>query len=167
MATATTSILDLNAKSLDGLTVDLKKYLGHVVLVVNVASECGLTPQYEGLETLFKQYRDQGFRIMAFPCNDFGGQEPGTPAQIQQFCATKFNVDFDLLEKVTVKGDAKHPIYAYLTGAETNGAFAGEIEWNFGKFLLNKKGEVVARFHPKVEPTAPEVTALIEKLLAE
>src|SRR4051794_28548735 len=100
MTTSTPSILDLKAKSLDGLQVDLKKYLGHVVLVVNVASECGLTPQYDGLESLFTKYKDQGFKIMAFPCNDFGGQEPGTPEQIRQFCTTKFHVDFDLLEKV-------------------------------------------------------------------
>jgi glutathione peroxidase len=167
MPTVADTILDLKAKALDGRSVDLSQYKGHVVLVVNVASECGLTPQYTGLEAIYRQYRDKGFRILAFPSNDFAGQEPGTPEQIQQFCSTKYDVSFDLMEKVAIKGPNKHPIYAFLTSAEGNPDFAGDIEWNFGKFLLNKQGKVVARFHPQVTPDSPEVTSQIEALLAE
>lgn len=160
------SVFDLKAKSLDGRSVDLSRYKGQVVMLVNVASECGLTPQYAALEAMYRQYRDQGFRILAFPCNDFAGQEPGTPEQIQQFCTSRFDVTFDVMEKVTVKGPGKHPVYAFLTSAETNPDFAGDIEWNFAKFLLDRQGRVVARFAPPVAPDAPEVTERLAALLA-
>jgi glutathione peroxidase len=167
MPTAADTILDLKTKALDGRSADLSQYKGQVVMIVNVASECGLTPQYAGLEALYRQYKVKGFRILAFPSNDFAGQEPGTPEQIRHFCSSKFDVTFDLFEKAVVKGPGKHPVYAFLTSEETNPGLAGDIEWNFGKFLLNKQGKVVARFHPKVTPDAPEVISQIEALLAE
>lgn len=156
-----TTAHDFTAKTIRGEEKKLADYKGQVLLVVNVASECGLTPQYTGLEELNKKYREKGLRVLGFPANEFGAQEPGTNEQIAQFCTTKYNVSFDMFGKVVVKGAGIDPLFDWLT-KETG----GEIKWNFGKFLIGKNGEILARFEPKVEPTSPEVTQAIEKALA-
>jgi glutathione peroxidase len=156
----TTTAYDFTEKTIKGEDKKLADYKGHVLLVVNVASECGLTPQYTGLEALNKKYREKGLRVLGFPANEFGAQEPGSNADIAQFCTTKFSVSFDMFGKVVVKGDGIDPLFKWLT-SETG----GEIKWNFNKFLIGKNGEILARFEPKVEPESPEVTAAIEKAL--
>lgn len=159
--------LGFKVKDIDGKEVDLaKKYDGKVCLIVNVASKCGLTPQYEQLQALHKKYQEQGLAILAFPANNFNDQEPGTDAEIKEFCATKYSVDFDLYSKISVKGDDQAPIYKYLTSEESNKDYAGEIEWNFTKFLVGKDGSVVARFAPKTTPDDPKVVKAIEDALA-
>lgn len=164
---APASALSFTVKDIDGKDVDLaKKYEGKVTLIVNVASKCGNTPQYEQLVALQTKYKDKGFAVLGFPANNFGEQEPGTEAQIKEFCATKYSVNFDLFSKVSVKGDDQAPIYKYLTSEATNKDFAGEITWNFEKFVVGKDGKVVARFAPKVKPDAPEVIKAIEDALA-
>src|SRR3954453_21230453 len=130
-----TSVLDFKVKDIDGKEVDLSKYKGDVLLIVNVASKCGLTPQYKGLESTYEKYKDRGFAILAFPANEFGGQEPGSNAEIKEFCTKKYDVTFPVFSKIVVKGDGIHPLYQYLTGKETDGQFAGVIPWNFTKFL--------------------------------
>lgn len=150
-------------KDIDGKETSLKAYDGKVVLVVNVASKCGLTPQYEALEKLYRQYKDKGLVIVGFPCNDFLGQEPGSAEEIKTFCSTKYNVTFPLMAKLHVKGSEQHPLYAALTGKEAK--FPGDIEWNFGKFLLGKNGEVLHRFTPKTKPDDGSVVAAIEAAL--
>jgi glutathione peroxidase len=162
----TKSIHDFSAKTIDGKPRSLADYRGKVALVVNVASECGLTPQYKGLEELHETYASRGLAVLGFPANEFGAQEPGSDDQIQTFCSTKFGVKFDMFSKVKVKGPGIDPLFAYLTSAETNPKFSGDIKWNFNKFLVGKNGEVLARFEPQVEPTSPEVKAAIEKALA-
>jgi len=159
------TVLDFKMKSIDGKDVDLADYKGTVVMMVNVASECGLTPQYEQLQDIYEKYRDEGFTILGFPANNFMGQEPGTDEEIKAFCKTNYGVEFDMFSKISVKGDDQHPLYAFLTSEETNKEFAGPINWNFEKFLLNRDGEVIARFHPKVKPDAPEVIQAIESAL--
>ena len=134
---------------------------------MNTASQCGLTPQYKDLEALYEKHKDKGFEILAFPANEFGKQEPGSNEEIKEFCSTKYKVSFPLFSKIVVKGKGIDPLYDYLTSKETNPKFAGEIEWNFTKFLVNKKGEVIARFEPKVKPSSKEVTTAIEDALAE
>lgn len=151
-------------KTITGTPTSLADYKGKVVLMVNTASKCGLTPQYEALEALQKKYAEKGFTVIGFPCNDFGNQEPGTADEIQEFCRAKFAVSFPLMEKVHVKGPGQHPLYAALTGRE--GAFPGEVSWNFGKFLIGRDGKPLARFEPKQKPGDPEVTTAIEKALA-
>lgn len=159
--------LDFKVKDIDGKEVDLaKKYEGKVCLIVNVASKCGLTPQYEQLTELDKKYKEKGLAILAFPANNFNEQEPGTNDEIKEFCATKYSVDFDLFSKLSVKGEDQAPLYKYLTSDKTDKDFAGEIEWNFTKFIVGKDGKVVARFGPKVKPDAPEVVKAIEDALA-
>lgn len=166
-AEAPESPLGFTVKDIDGKEVDLaKKYDGKVCLIVNVASECGLTPQYEQLTELHEKYKEEGLAILAFPANDFNNQEPGSNEEIKEFCSTKYGVDFDLFSKISVKGDDQAPLYAYLTSEETNEDFAGEIEWNFTKFIVGKDGKVVARFAPKVKPDAPEVVKALEEALA-
>lgn len=155
-------------KDIDGKDVDLaKKYAGKVCLIVNVASKCSLTAQYEQLTALHARYQDQGLAILAFPANDFEQEEPGTDAEIKAFCSTKFGVKFDLFSKISVLGEAKAPLYAFLTSKEKNGAFGGEIEWNFAKFLIGRDGQVVARFKPDVKPDDPEVVKALEAELAK
>ncbi|MEX2171976.1 MAG: glutathione peroxidase [Pirellulales bacterium] len=152
--------LDFKVKSLDGKEVDLaEKYAGKVVLLVNVASECGLTPQYEELQALHEEYADEGLAIVGVPSNQFGAQEPGTAEEIADFCAENYGVEFDLLEKVNVKSDEddQAPLYKFLTSEETNPEFAGNITWNFEKFVIGRNGEVVARFKPRTKPDDPEV----------
>lgn len=161
------SVLDFHVKDIDGNDVDLSKFRGKVLLLVNTASQCGLTPQYEGLESLYEKYKAQGLEVLAFPANEFGMQEPGSDEQIKNFCTTNYNVTFPLFSKIVVKGEGIHPLYQFLTSESTNPGHAGEISWNFAKFLVNREGEVVARFEPKVKPESPEVEAAVEKALAE
>jgi glutathione peroxidase len=159
--------LSFTVKDIDGKEVDLaKKYEGKVVLIVNTASKCGLTPQYEQLVELQAKYKDKGLAVLGFPANNFNEQEPGTDAEIKEFCATKYSVNFDLFSKISVKGDDQAPLYKYLTSEETNKGFGGEIGWNFTKFVVGKDGKVVARFDSKVKPDAPEVVKAIEDALA-
>jgi len=178
------AISDIPLKTITEEETSLADYAGKVALVVNVASKCGLTPQYEGLEALYKTYRDQGFVVLGFPANDFGAQEPGTNAEIADFCSTKFAVDFPMFAKVTVVGPDKHPLYAALTAAApvASGdpdAFrerlkgygmtpnpAPEVLWNFEKFLIGKDGAVIARFAPTTAPDDPALVGAIETALA-
>ena len=153
--------LNHTMKSLDGKDVDLSKYLGKVVLIVNTASACGLTPQYEGLQKLHDDYADKGLAVLGFPCNQFGKQEPGTAKEISTFCTDNYGVKFDMFAKVDVNGEEAAPLFKYLTSAETNGKYAGKVKWNFNKFLLNRKGEVVARFEPRTSPESEEVQKAI------
>lgn len=150
-------------KTIAGKDASLADYKGKVVLVVNTASKCGLTPQYAALEAAYQKYKDQGLVILGFPCNDFGGQEPGTLEEIQQFCTGTYQVTFPLMDKVHVKGTEQHPLYAALTGEK--GAFPGDVKWNFGKFLIGKDGKPLARFEPQQKPDSPEVTKAIEEAL--
>jgi glutathione peroxidase len=166
-AKAPSSVLDFRVKDIDGKDVSLSKYQGKVLLIVNTASQCGHTPQYKGLEAIFEKYKDQGFEVLAFPANEFGAQEPGTNEQIKEFCSSKYKVSFPLFSKIVVKGKDIHPLYSFLTGEETNPKFAGPIPWNFSKFLVNRKGEVIGRFQPAEKPESPEVVGAIEKALAE
>lgn len=161
------SVLDFKVKDIDGKEVDLSRFKGEVLLIVNTASKCGYTPQYEGLEALYDKHKSHGFSVLAFPANEFGSQEPGTDAEIKTFCKTKYDVSFPVFSKIVVKGEGIHPLYQYLTSKETDPKYAGEIPWNFTKFLVNRKGEVVARFAPKDAPDSPEVTKAIEAALAE
>lgn len=161
------SVLDFKAKDIDGGEVALSKYQGKVLLIVNTASQCGLTPQYEGLEALYEKYKGEGLEVLAFPANEFGKQEPGTDEEIKEFCTTKYKVTFPVFSKIVVKGQGIHPIYSFLTSESTNPGHAGEIKWNFAKFLVDRKGEVIARFAPNVTPEADEVVKAVEKALAE
>ncbi len=159
--------LDFKAKTITGKEVELSKYQGKVVLVVNVASKCGLTPQYEQLQALHKKYGEQGLAILGFPCNQFREQEPGTAEEIQEFCKVNYGVQFDLFEKIEVNGDGASPLYKHLTGLETKPQGPGKISWNFEKFLIGRDGQVVARFAPKTKPDDPEVIKAIEAELAK
>jgi glutathione peroxidase len=155
------TIYDFTMKSIDGAPTPLSEYKGKVVLVVNVASKCGYTPQYEGLEAIYKKYRDKGLVVLGFPANNFMSQEPGTEAEIKQFCTRKYNVDFPMFSKSDVKGDGETPLYHYLTAEK-----GGEIKWNFTKFLIGRDGTILARFEPAVKPDSPEVTAAVETALS-
>jgi glutathione peroxidase len=159
------NVLDFTLNSIDGKPAPLSQYQGKVVLIVNVASRCGYTPQYAGLEKVYEKYKDQGFVILGFPANNFGGQEPGTNEEIKTFCSSKYNVTFPMYTKISVKGDDIHPLYRFLTDKQANPATAGDIKWNFTKFLVGKDGKVIARFEPAVTPESPEVTGAIEKAL--
>lgn len=162
--TATTqpsSPLDFTVENIDGQPTDLSQYKGKVVLIVNVASKCGFTPQYTALEALYKKYQDQGFVIIGFPANNFHSQEPGTNAQIKQFCTSKYDVTFPMMAKISVKGNDKAPIYKYLTEAPT-AAFPGDITWNFNKFLVGRDGKVIQRFASPVKPDSDELVGAVE-----
>ncbi len=159
------SIYDFSEKTIDGAPRTLGHYRGKVLLVVNVASQCGLTPQYRGLEELHETYGPRGLAVLGFPANEFGAQEPGTEAQIREFCSTRYDVKFDMFAKVRVKGAGIDPLFAFLTSKETNPAFSGDIKWNFNKFLIGRDGAILARFEPQVEPTSSEVKQAIEKAL--
>ena len=161
----TKSILEFKMKDIDGNDVKLKKYKGNVLLVVNTASKCGYTPQYEGLEAIYAKYKSQGFYVLGFPANNFGAQEPGTAAEIKEFCTSKYKVTFPMFAKISVKGDDQDPLYKFLTDKETNPEFAGDITWNFNKFLIDKNGKIVARFSSKETPESEAVTLAIEKYL--
>ena len=159
------SIYDFSLKDIDHKEINLSQYRGKVVLVVNVASRCGYTPQYEGLQKVYMKYKDRGFVILGFPANNFMGQEPGTDEEIKTFCSAKYNVTFPIFSKISVKGDDIHPLYKFLTSKETNPEFGGDIKWNFSKFLVDKSGKIIARFEPKVTPESDTVTQAIEKAL--
>ncbi|MBN1423725.1 glutathione peroxidase [Candidatus Fermentibacteria bacterium] len=149
----------------DGRDVDLAEYKGHVSLIVNVATRCGFTPQLEGLERLYKRYRDDGFVVLGFPANNFMNQAPGSDEQILEFCTRDFSVTFPLFSKISVKGDNRHPLYDYLSSKETNPEFGGEITWNFNKFLIDRAGRVVDRFGSATNPDSPSVAQAIEAAL--
>ena len=160
------SIYDPAVKTLQGEDASLADQKGKALLVVNVASKCGLTPQYTALEELQKKYADRGFSVIGFPCNQFGGQEPGSAEEIETFCSTTYGVTFPLYEKIDVNGQQRHPIYKELTATPyVDGTEPGDVKWNFEKFLISPQGEVVARFNPTVAPDAPEVVSLIEENL--
>ena len=164
-ATVTNSVYDFTLKDIDGKEASLAQYRGKVLLLVNVASRCGLTPQYEGLEKVYLKYKDRGLVILGFPANNFGGQEPGTNEEIKTFCSLKYNVTFPMFTKISVKGEDIHPLYKYLTDKQTDPEFAGEIKWNFNKFLIGRDGKIIGRFEPPVKPESPEVTQAIDKAL--
>jgi glutathione peroxidase len=159
--------LNFKVKNIDGENVALTKYYGDVVLVVNVASQCGLTPQYEGLQALHEKYASKGLSILGFPCNQFGKQEPGTESEIKSFCRSKYDVEFDMFSKIDVNGDNRAGLYGYLTQFETKPQGPGDISWNFEKFLINRKGEVIARFSPRTKPDDKDLVKAIETALAE
>jgi glutathione peroxidase len=158
------SVYDYKINSLEGTPSSLGEYKGKVILLVNVASKCGYTPQYKELQALQEKYGSKGFTVVGVPCNDFGAQEPGTSKEIREFCSANYNVSFPLTEKIHVKGAEQHPLYARLTGPDAE--FPGEIKWNFSKFLIGRDGKVLKRFESKVKPDSPEVTSAIESALA-
>jgi len=158
-----TNLYDVQLSSIDGKAMTLLDYSGDVLLIVNVASQCGLTPQYTGLQKLHEQYASRGFKVIGLPCNQFGGQEPGTEEEVKQFCESRFHVTFPMTAKIDVNGENQHPLYTLLSG---DGAkYSGDISWNFEKFLIGKNGEVLQRFAPKIEPESPEVVNQIEAAL--
>jgi glutathione peroxidase len=157
-------VYDFTLPSIDGKPMPLADFKGNVVLLVNVASRCGYTPQYSALEAVYEKYKDRGFVILGFPANNFGGQEPGTNEEIKTFCSRKYNVSFPMYAKVSVKGDDQTPLYQYLT-QKTAPRLQGDIKWNFTKFLVDRNGNVEQRFEPAVTPDSPEVVSAIEKLL--
>ena len=157
--------LRFKMQDIDGKTVDLSRYEGKVVMIVNTASKCGFTPQYKALQALYDKYRERGFVILAFPANNFKQQEPGTDSEIKQFCSLNYDVTFPLFSKISVKGGDIAPLYSYLTNEETDPGFAGEIPWNFTKFLLDRHGRVIDRYQPKTAPDDPAVVHKIEEAL--
>ena len=159
------SMYEFAMKDIDGKDVKLDAYKGKVVMIVNTASKCGLTPQYEGLQALYDKYKDKGFTILGFPANNFMGQEPGTEKDIKEFCTLKYNVTFPMFSKISVKGTDQHPFYTFLTNKETNPGMEGDITWNFEKFVADKNGKVIARFSPKTLPGDPKVAETIENAL--
>ena len=162
MAAKTANVYDFTIDDIDGKPVNLGTYKGKVLLLVNTASLCGNTPQYGDLERIYEQYHEQGFEVLAFPANNFGQQEPGTNAEIKGFCLTKYSVSFPLFSKISVKGSDKHPLYQYLT---EQSPFPGEVEWNFQKYLVDRSGHVVGRFHHRTKPMSPEVVNEVERVL--
>jgi glutathione peroxidase len=159
------SVLDVEIDSLKGGSADLGQYRGKAVLLVNVASKCGLTPQYAGLERLQERYAAQGFTVLGVPCNQFLGQEPGTSEEIAEFCSATYGVTFPLTEKVEVNGDGRHALYERLVGFADAEGHTGDIRWNFEKFLIGTDGEVVARFSPQTEPESAEIVAAVEQAI--
>ncbi len=157
------SVHDFIVNTIEDTPLNLSEYAGKVLLLVNVASACGLTPQYKALQSLQTNYAEQGFSVLAFPCNQFGAQEPGTPAEIQEFCSTNYQISFPLMAKIEVNGASRHPLYQFLAG--DNATFPGDIGWNFEKFLIGKQGEVLQRFSPKTEPESEDVIAAIKAAL--
>jgi glutathione peroxidase len=160
-------VLDFTMKDIAGKSVALSQYEGKVILLVNVASQCGYTPQYEGLQALYQKYSKDGLVVIGVPANEFGRQEPGTDAQIAEFCTSQYKVTFPMMSKVVVKGNGICPLYKFLTGKETNPKFSGDIGWNFEKFLISRGGEVVGRYKSAVEPEAPTLVKAIEAELAK
>ena len=158
-------VYDFTLKNIDGKDAKLDQYRGKALLLVNVASQCGYTPQYEGLQKLYLKYEDKGLVVLGFPANNFGAQEPGSDQEIKTFCSTKYNVTFPMFSKISVKGPDEHPLYKFLTDQKTDPKFAGEITWNFNKFLIDKNGNIVARFDSKDTPESDKVVAAIEQAL--
>jgi glutathione peroxidase len=164
LSASAASIYDIPVKDIDGTATNLSAYKGKVMLIVNVASHCGFTKQYTALELTQLKYSDKGFAVLGFPCNQFGGQEPGSNEEIKQFCTSKFSVTFPLFDKIEVNGASRHALYAALAGKDS--PFPGDIKWNFTKFLIGRDGKILNRFESKVTPDSPEVTAAIEAALA-
>lgn len=158
------SLYDIPLKRIDGTATTLEAYAGDVLLIVNVASKCGLTPQYDGLEKLYAEHKAEGLDVLGFPCNQFAGQEPGTEADIAEFCRLTYGVDFPMFAKIEVNGPGRHPLYEALIEAQPAD---GDIRWNFEKFLVSRDGKVVARFHPKTAPEDPELVAALEAEIAK
>ena len=158
------SVYDFSVKTAKGDSKSLEDYKGKVMLIVNTASKCGFTPQYKALESVYEKYKDKGVVVLGFPCNQFGAQEPGTAEEIKQFCSSKYNVSFPMFEKIEVNGANRHPLYVSLAGKES--PYAGDIKWNFSKFLIGRDGKILKRFESKVSPDSPEVTSAIEAALA-
>lgn len=158
------SIYDIPVKDIDGKDTSLAAYKGKVLLVVNVASRCGFTPQYKALESIYEKYKDQGLVVLGFPCNQFGAQEPGTDQEIKQFCTSKYSVTFPMFDKLEVNGSGRHPLYVALAGSDS--PFPGNIRWNFTKFLIGRDGKIVNRFDSRVTPDSPQVVSAIESALA-
>lgn len=159
------NIYDFKATTIDGKEQSLRDYQGKALLLVNVASQCGLTPQYAGLQELHETFGPRGLVVLGFPCNQFGSQEPGSESEIKTFCETKFGVSFPMFAKVDVNGEQRHPLYAYLTAQAAEPDGSGDIQWNFAKFLIDREGNVAARFAPTAKPVSDEVVAAIEKVL--
>jgi glutathione peroxidase len=159
------SIHDITVKDIKGNSFKLDRYKGKVLLIVNVASQCGYTPQYEGLQNVYQKYQSQGLVVLGFPANNFGGQEPGTEEEIMDFCSTNYHVTFPMFSKISATGSDIHPLYKFLTGKETNPQFAGKITWNFNKFLIDKNGKPIARFDSSDKPESGKVTQVIEQAL--
>jgi glutathione peroxidase len=166
MGHAAETVYGFAPNSIDGQPAPLSAWKGKVLLLVNVASKCGYTPQYKALESTYESYKDRGLVIVGFPANNFGGQEPGSNEEIKTFCSRTYNVQFPMMSKISVKGEDQAPLYNFLT-KEANPSVAGDIKWNFTKFLVNREGKVIARFEPAVTPDSPEVKAAIEKALQE
>lgn len=164
MNTTNDSIFNYTMKDIDGKEVSLESYKGKVILVVNVASKCGYTPQYEGLQSLYETYKDEGLVVLGFPANNFKGQEPGSDEEIKQFCTLNYGVEFPMFSKVSVKGDDQDELFKYLT-QEQNPDFTGEIKWNFEKFLINKEGDLIRRFRSNVEPESNEILDAVKSAL--
>ena len=158
------SLGDITVKDIDGKDATMKTYQGKVLLIVNVASKCGYTPQYKALEALQEKYKDKGFAVLGFPCNQFGHQEPGTDEEIKQFCSTKYNVTFPLFDKIEVNGPNRHPLYVALAGKDS--PFPGDIKWNFTKFLIGRDGKIIKRFESPTKPDSAEVTSALDAALA-
>ena len=163
MAAQTGSVYDFTLNDIDGNPVSLSQFQGKVLLLVNTASFCGNTPQYEGLQSIYERYKSKGFEILAFPANNFGQQEPGTNDEIKTFCYTKYSLTFPLFGKISVKGEDKHPLYRYLT---ERSPLPGEVEWNFQKYLVDRTGNVIARYHHRTKPLSDEVVRDVERTLA-
>lgn len=159
------SLYEFTLKNIDGSDVKLETFRGKVILIVNTASKCGLTPQYEGLQKIYDRFKDKDFVVVGFPANNFLGQEPGTEKEIKEFCTLNYKVTFPMFSKISVKGADQHPLYSFLTNEKTNPGFSGDITWNFEKFLIGKDGKTVARYAPRVLPDDPKVIEEIEKLL--
>ncbi len=166
MSNATT-IHDFELETIDGAQKKLADFKGQVLLVVNVASKCGLTPHYQGLQTLYEEKKGRGFAVLGFPCNQFGGQEPGSNADVKSFCATTYGVSFPMFSKIDVNGAKRAPLYAWLTGESTQPDGPGDIVWNFAKFVVGRDGTIQARFNPRVEPSDPALRSAIDAALAE
>jgi len=164
---ASKSVYDFTLNSIDGQPSPLSSFKGKVVMLVNVASKCGYTPQYSALESTYEKYKDRGLVIVGIPANNFGAQEPGTNEEIKTFCSRKYNVTFPMMAKVSVKGSDQTPLYQFLTDKTLNPTTGGEIKWNFTKFIFDRDGNAVARFEPEVTPDSPQVTAAIEKALGK
>ena len=166
-AASASSVYDFSMKTIDGKPAPLADFKGKVVLLVNVASQCGYTPQYAGLEKLYKTYKGKGLVIVGVPANNFGGQEPGSDAEIKEFCTRKYSVTFPIMSKVSVKGSDKTPLYGWLTDSAANPKTSGDVKWNFTKFLVDRNGHVLTRFESSVEPDSAEMTSAVEKALGK
>jgi glutathione peroxidase len=164
LAQAESNLADIPLKDINGKDTSLKAYKGQVLLIVNVASKCGYTPQYKSLEATYRKYKGQGFAVLGFPCNQFGGQEPGSNEEIKTFCSSKYDVTFPLFDKLNVKGAEQHPLYTALSGKDS--PFPGDVKWNFGKFLVGRDGKIIKRWDSKVTPDGEEISKAIEAALA-